>query len=68
MAGLGGLGGLVGILPFNFVVVCTPCAFFGMSGSRRFKRAFAFVYSFSRSQGGACFLLKEFEADNCSMS
>ena len=22
---------LVGVLPFNFVVVCTPCAFFGRS-------------------------------------
>ena len=26
-AGLGGLSGPVGILPFNFVVVCTPSAF-----------------------------------------
>ena len=27
VAGLGGPSGPVGILPFNFVVVCTTCAF-----------------------------------------
>ena len=31
---------------------------------RRFKRAFVFVKSFRGSEGGVCFLVKEFEAEN----
>ena len=30
----------------------------------RFKSAFVFVYGFRRTEGGACFFLKEFEAEN----
>ena len=66
MAGLGGLSGPVGLLPFNFVVMCTFRAF--LERVPRFKRAFGFVCSVRRSEGGACVLLKEFEAENFSMS
>ena len=38
MAGLCGLSGPVGILPFNFIVVCTRCAF--LERVPRFKRIF----------------------------
>ena len=50
MAGLCGLSGLVGILLFNFVAVCTLCVF--LERVPRFKPAFVFVYSFRRSEGG----------------
>ena len=45
-----------------FVVVCTHFVPFWS------ECLVVFVYSFRRSEGGACFLLKEFEAENFSMS
>ena len=35
-----------------------------MAGLRVVSNVFLCVYSFRRSEGGACFLVKEFEAEN----
>ena len=60
------LHGPVGMLFFKFVVVHEPCPF--LERVSRFKRAIVFVYGFRKSEGGWCFLLKEFEAENFSLS
>ena len=50
-----GAGFLVSFI--KFCLVRTPCAFFGMSVSRRFRRACVFSV-YRRSQGGFSLLLK----------
>ena len=60
--GLGARKGGVGIFLFNFVVCVFSLCLFGMCGS--FQTCLCVCVQFGRLEGGACFLLKEFEAEN----
>ena len=63
MAGLGGLSGPVGVLLFKFCCSVYTLCHFGMGVS--FQTCLCVcVKSFRRAEGGGCFLLNEFEAEN----
>ena len=68
VAGVGGLSGLVGILPFNFCCRVCTLSLLGMSECLVSNVPFCLcIVSEGRKEACASFL-KEFEADNFSMS